>query len=165
MQENHTAQPRHAIVAGLLATMAMTMLIYMAPYMGMPNMDIAGMLGSMMNDGQPPAVLSGPWVMGMMMHFLLGTLLFPLIYAYVVYGLLPGKPWARGLLWGLGLWAVMQVMPLPMMGKGFFASKTPQPLLFVMGTLMGHVVYGSVFGALAVRQASRRSQPLPVQAS
>ncbi len=86
-------------------------------------------------------------------------------YAYVVYGLLPGKPWARGLLWGLGLWAVMQVMPLPMMGKGFFASKTPQPLLFVMGTLMGYVVYGSVFGALAGRQASRRSQPLPVHAS
>lgn len=38
----------------------MTMLIYMAPHMGMPDMDIAGMLGSMMNGGQTPAMMSGP---------------------------------------------------------------------------------------------------------
>ncbi len=49
----------------------------------------------------------------------------------------------------------MQVMPLPMMGKGFFASKTPQPLLFVMGTLMGHVVYGAVFGAPSRKQVEK----------
>jgi len=160
-QETDTAQPGRAIVAGLVATAAMTMLIYMAPHMGMPNMDIAGMLGSVMNGGQAPAMMSGPWLIGMMMHFVLGTLLFPLLYAYFVYGLLPGKPWAKGLIWGVALWAVMQVMPLPMMGKGFFAGKTPEPLLFVMGTLMGHLLYGAVLGALAGRQAQRGGAALP----
>lgn len=101
----------------------MTLLIYMAPHMGMPNMDIAGMLGSMMNGGQTPAVMSGPWLIGMMMHFVLGTLLFPLLYAYFVYGLLPGRPWAKGLIWGGALWAVMQAMPLPMMGQGLLCKQ------------------------------------------
>lgn len=162
MHVTNTARPGRAVVAGLVATAVMTMLIYMAPHMGMPNMDIAGMLGSVMNGGQAPAMMSGPWLLGMMMHFVLGTLVFPLVYAYFVYGLLPGKPWVKGVLWGVILWAVMQVMPLPMMGKGLFASKTPEPLLFVMGTLMGHLLYGAVFGALADQQAQRSADTLSV---
>ncbi len=43
--------------------------------MGMPTMDIAGMLGTPLNGGVMPAVMSGPWLMGTMMHFVLGTLL------------------------------------------------------------------------------------------
>ena len=164
MQEDRNANPGRAILAGLIATIAMTMLIYMAPHMGMPTMDIAALLGTPMNGGVMPAVLSGPWLMGMMMHFVLGTLLFPLVYAYFVYGLLPGKPWLKGLIWGVALWMVMQVMPLPMMGKGFFASKTPEPLLFVMGTLMGHLLYGAVLGALAGQQAQRNAAALSGQA-
>jgi len=163
MQEELKANPGRAILAGLIATAAMTMLIYLAPHMGMPNMDIAAMLGTPMNSGITPAVMSVPWLIGLMMHFVLGTLLFPLVYAYFVYGLLPGKPWAKGLIWGAALWMVMQVMPLPMMGKGFFASKTPEPLLFVMGTLMGHLLYGAVFGALAGRQAERNAAALSSQ--
>lgn len=157
------AHPGRAILAGFVATMAMTMLIYMAPKMGMPNMDIAGMLGSMLNGGQPPSAMSGPWWVGMLIHFMMGTVLFPLLYAYVVYGLLSGKPLVRGLIWGVILWAMMQMGPLPMMGKGFFASSTPQPFLFVLGTLMGHLVYGAILGAMAGQQATRRSAvPSPV---
>ena len=91
----------------------------------------------------------------MMMHFLLGTLIFPLAYAYVVYGLLPGKTWAKGLIWGIILWFAMMIMPLPMMGKGFFANNTPQPLLCAMGAFMGHLIYGTILGFLAGEQAHR----------
>lgn len=149
------ANPGRAIMAGFFGTLVMTMMIYIAPHMGLPNMDIAGMLGSKMNDGQTPAAMSGAWWLGMMIHFLLGTLLFPLLYAYIVYGLLPGKAWARGLIWGTILWFGMMIMPLPMMGKGLFANNTPQPFLFVMGALMGHLFYGGIFGALAGPQAQR----------
>lgn len=155
MHENHSGNTVRAIGAGFIATLAMTMLIYMAPLMGMPNMDIAAMLGTPMTGGQVPAVMSGVWWLGMVIHFMMGTILFPLVYAFVAYGLLPGKPWARGLVWGVLLWAVMQVMPLPMMGKGFFASNTPQPLLFVMGTLTGHLVYGGLLGLVAGQQVQK----------
>ncbi|MEO6907579.1 MAG: DUF6789 family protein [Abditibacteriaceae bacterium] len=161
MEHTNTAQPLRAIGAGFVATVVMTMLMYMAPRMGMPNMDIAAMLGSVMNGGQMPAVMSGPWLVGIMMHFVMGTFLFSLIYAYLVYGLLPGQPWVKGLIWGIVLWAVMQAMVLPMMGKGFFASKTPAPLLFVMGTLMGHLLYGIILGALAGTQLQRSPSPSP----
>lgn len=144
-----------AIGAGFVATLVMTMLIYVAPLMGMPHMDIAAMLGSLMNGGQMPAVQSGPWWIGMGAHLMMGTLLFPLLYAFVVYGLLPGKPWARGLTWGIVLWVLMMVMVMPMMGKGFFASDTPHPFLFAMGTLIGHLIYGAILGWLAGPQAAR----------
>ncbi len=155
MKEVNTGR---AIGAGFIATLVMTMLIYMAPLMGMPHMDIAAMLGSLMHGGQMPAVQSGPWWLGMVAHFMMGTLLFPLLYAYVIYGLLPGKPWARGLAWGFILWLLMMVMVMPMMGKGFFAGNTPQPFLFMMGTLIGHLLYGAVLGAVAGSQASRLTQ-------
>lgn len=163
--EEMKANPGRAILAGLVATVLMTMLIYLAPQMGMPKMDIAAMLGTPMNGGMMPAVLSAPWLLGMTMHFVLGTMVFPLVYAYFVYRLLPGKPWIKGILWGVVLWVGMMVlpMPMPMMGKGFFSSKTPEPLLFDLGTLMGHLLYGAVFGALAGQQALRDAPALSSQ--
>ncbi|VAW29993.1 hypothetical protein MNBD_CHLOROFLEXI01-3911 [hydrothermal vent metagenome] len=37
-----------AIIAGIVGTIIMTMVMVMTPKMGMPKMDIVGMLGSMM---------------------------------------------------------------------------------------------------------------------
>ncbi len=42
-----------AILAGFVATMGMSVLMYAAPMMGMPKMDIAVMLGSMVSQGMP----------------------------------------------------------------------------------------------------------------
>ena len=39
-----------------------------------------------------------------------------------------------------------QILVSPMMGAGVFAVNTPAPILMVMGSLMGHVVYGAVVG-------------------
>jgi hypothetical protein len=149
------ANPTRAIAGGFVATLVMTMMIYLAPHMGMPNMDIAGMIGSRMNGGQVPAALSGAWWLGLTVHFLLGTLLFPLLYAYFVYGLLPGQPWVRGVIWGGVLWLVNMGMVMPMMGKGFFASGTPQPVPTVVEALIGHLIYGAILGAIAGPQAER----------
>jgi uncharacterized membrane protein YagU involved in acid resistance len=127
----------------------MTMIMYAAPMMGMPKMDIAAMLGSMLNGGQMPQPSSGSWLIGMMMHFVNGTIIFPLIYAYVLYRVLPGAPWLKGLTWGVILWLLAQLMVMPMMGMGFFSSNAPQALMAVMGSLLGHVIYGVVLGSIA----------------
>ena len=84
-----------AIGAGFVATLVMTMMMYMAPMMGMPKMDIAAMLGSMFTSGMPQT-LSGPWWTGMIIHFINGTVIFPTIYAYWVYPMLAGGSWLRG---------------------------------------------------------------------
>ncbi len=145
-----------AILAGFIATLAMTMVMYVAPMMGMPKMDIAAMLGSMMSK-QMPAPMSGGWLMGMMMHFVNGTIIFPLIYAYLLYPLLPGSPLLKGVVWGLILWLLSQMMVMPMMGMGVFSSNAPQAMMNVVGSLMGHIIYGAILGAMAGGQAEQVS--------
>jgi uncharacterized protein DUF6789 len=148
-----------AILAGVVATLVMTLMIYAAPHLGGPRMDIAAMLGSRLHGGQMPAPLSGYWWMGMMMHWVNGAILFPLFYAYVLYPLLPGRPWVRGLTLGLILWFIEEAMVLPMMGNGFFSAKAPNPMMAVMAGLMAHLIYGAILGALAGPQAQREMQP------
>lgn len=139
---------QRAILAGLVATVAMTAVMYTAPMMGMPRMDIAAMLGSLLSQG-PPAAGSGPWWLGMMMHLIAGVVIFPLIYACVLHPVLPGAPWLKGTVWGLILWLLAQVMVMPMMGVGFFSSRTPGAMMAVIGGLIGHIIYGVLLGAIA----------------
>jgi hypothetical protein len=154
------ANAGRAILAGFVATLVMTMMMYIAPLMGMPKMDIAAMLGSMLGGGQMPAAMSGNWWAGMVIHFVNGTVIFPLIYAYLLYAWLPGSPWAKGLTWGMILFLLAQAVVMPMMGMGFFSSKAPQPLMAVFGSLIGHAIYGIILGAIVgpqVKAAAQRS--------
>jgi hypothetical protein len=128
-----------SMVGGFVGTAVMTAMMYMvAPMMGL-HMDIAQMLGSMLGNN---------WMAGMMMHFVNGTIIFPLIYAYVLYQWLPGAPTAKGTSWGVILWLLAQVMVMPMMGGGFF-SMAMGGMMAAMGSLIGHVLYGSILGAVA----------------
>ncbi len=146
--------PSRAILAGFVATLVMTMIMYVAPAMGMPKMDIAAMLGSMLSS-QMPAPYSGAWWSGLLLHFINGTIIFPLIYGYLLYTVLPGAAWAKGLTCGIILWFLAQIMVMPMMGMGVLSSKTPQPMMSVAGSLIGHVIYGLILGAIAGDQALR----------
>jgi hypothetical protein len=128
-----------AVAGGLVGTLAMTAMIYaVAPMMGL-NMDIAAMLGSM---------LGGSWIAGMMMHFVNGALIFPAIYAYALYARLPASPAIRGTIWGLVLWLVSQTVVMPMMGAGLFSSAMGGPMA-AMGSMVGHILYGSLLGIIA----------------
>ena len=63
--------PVKILVASLVATTAMTMLMLVAPLMGMPPMNIGAMLGGM---------LGASATVGRMMHFMIGVL-FTAAYA------------------------------------------------------------------------------------
>lgn len=137
---------RTAAVGGFAGTLGMTAMMYfVAPMMGL-KMDIAAMLGSLMG---------GNWTAGMMLHVVNGTIIFPAIYAYVLYERLPGSPVVRGTLWGIGLWLLAQIMVMPMMGGGLFSSAMGG-MMAAMGSLVGHVIYGSLLGAIASAPLGRR---------
>lgn len=128
-----------AMLGGFVGTLAMTAMMYVvAPMMGL-NMDIAAMLGSM---------LGGSWAAGMMMHFVNGTVIFPAIYAYALYSHLPGSAAIKGTTWGVVLWLLAQVVVMPMMGAGLFSSAMGG-MMAVMGSLVGHILYGSLLGVIA----------------
>lgn len=128
-----------SIAGGFVATLAMTGMMYLvAPMMGL-NMDIAAMLGSL---------LGGSWIGGMALHFVNGSIIFPLIYALLLYPFLPGAPVVKGMGWGVVLWLLAQAFVMPMMGGGFF-SAAMGGMMAVMGSLMGHLLYGALLGGIA----------------
>jgi len=125
-----------AILAGLIATPAMTVLMYLlAPVLGV-KMDIVAMLGEIL----------GGWKMGMLVHILNGAIIFPLAYVYLLYRLLPGPPLAKGVAFGVALWLASQVIVMPLMGAGLFSSHIGG-MKAVAAVLIGHVVYGTFLGS------------------
>ena len=86
-----------AILAGLIGTLAMTALMYAAPLMGLPPMDLLQALGSLV-----PLGIS-PYIAGAMIHLANGVVL-ALIYALLFERMLPGPRWARGAAFSLLPW-------------------------------------------------------------
>ncbi len=136
-----------ALLAGLIGWMAFTLVLFMAPLMGLPPMNVPQMLGGLFGMN---SLLVG-WILHLMIGLALGA-----IYVYGFADWLPGAPWARGLLFGVVPWLVMMVILAPMlpalapamakMPPGFFfANMGP---LAVMGSLIAHLLYGLVTGAV-----------------
>lgn len=124
---------------GILSTAAMTMLMLIAPMMGMPKMAIGNMLAGFMGI---------PIWMGWIMHFVIGTVLAA-AYVLTWKSRLPGSALGKGLLFSLIPFFMAQLIVMPMMGAGLFSANTPAPMMMVMGSLIGHLVYGAVLGPLS----------------
>ena len=128
-----------AALGGFVGTLVMSGMMYVvAPLMGL-HTDIAAMLGTM---------LGGSWTVGMMMHFVNGSVIFPAIYTYVLFAHLPGSPAIRGTIWGIVLWLIAQTVVMPMMGAGLFSTAMGGGMA-AMGSLIGHILYGSLLGVIA----------------
>lgn len=123
------------LAAGAMGTAAITMLMLGAPLMGMPRMPIGEMLGSFLHIGSAA---------GWAMHVVIGLVL-ALIYAAWFAARLPGGPAGSGALYGLGVFLVAQLVVMPMMGGGVFSGGN---LPMIMGSLIGHLVYGALVGAV-----------------
>jgi uncharacterized membrane protein YagU involved in acid resistance len=120
------------LVGGLLATPIMTVAMYMlAPVLGI-NTDIVAMLSEAL----------GGWKAGMLVHILNGAVIFPAIFALLLYRFLPGPPILKGSEFGFVLWLTSQAVVMPVMGAGFFSSHIGG-FRAVIASLFGHLVYGS----------------------
>ena len=124
-----------AVVAGILGTVVMTVVgLYAAPMMGMPPMNPAEMLAGAMG---------GNMILGWGGHFMIG-IMFAVVYAAVAASAIPGPPPVRGAIFGLAPWLLVQVAVMPMMGMSFFSGSVSM----AMGSLLGHIMYGGVVGAV-----------------
>ena len=124
-----------AITAGVAGTALMTIIgVVVAPMMGMPSMNPAEMLAGQMG---------GNMMVGWAGHLMIGTVL-AIIYAAVAVSRLPGPTWARGAIFALAPWLTAQVVMMPMMGMGLFSGS----MVLAGGSLLGHLVYGAVVGAI-----------------
>jgi len=123
-----------AVAGGIAGTAVMTAVgLWAAPMMGIPPMNPADMLAG---------VMGGNLALGWAAHFMIGTIL-ALIYALAAR-YLPGPPALRGALYGIAPFLVAQIMVMPMMGMPLFSGS----VALAMGSLIGHLIYGAVVGAV-----------------
>ena len=128
---------QQAVLGGIVATAVMTMVMFGAPLMGMPKMNPAEMLAGMMGL---------PLFIGWLMHFMVGVI-FALAYVFFFSGILAkiSSKIVKGALFGFVVFIFAQVM-MAVMGAilGGMPSPAGSMTLVILGSMMGHLVYGIV---------------------
>lgn len=130
-----------SVISGVAGTAVMTAIMFIGPMMGMPKMNPAEMLSSM--SGMPVAA-------GWAMHFMIG-IVFAAAYVYLFATKVKiGNRLLKGAAFGMVVFIFAQVM----MGiMGAIMGGMPQPegsmVLMMVGSIMGHVVYGVVVAAIS----------------
>lgn len=130
-------------VAGFAATVVLSVMMVAKGMMGiMPELDVIAMLSAMMG---------APAVMGWMGHFMIGTLAWGIGFA-LLFDMIPGSSAvAKGVVFGIAAWLGMMVMVMPMAGAGLFGMA--MGIMAPMMTLVLHVIFGAVLGAVYQGQA------------
>ena len=113
-----------AIVAGLVGAAVFSMVMVMAPRMGMPKMDIIGLLGTMF--GKENRLL------GWMVHVMIG-ILFGLIYAFLWSKGIGAPTIAGGLIFGAAQWLIVGIVMgmIPFMHIGIRRGEVKAPGLWM----------------------------------
>jgi hypothetical protein len=133
-----------SMIAGFVATIVLSVLMILKMKMGlMPELNAIKMMTTMAHGmlGTPAVPLVG-WVM----HFMIGTVLWGIAFTSI-NALLPSSGYiTKGLYFGVLAWVLMMVMVMPMAGAGFFGLSLG--MLAPVMTLMLHLVYGAILGAI-----------------
>ncbi len=123
------------LIVGLGATAVMTGFMFLAPMMGLPKMNPAEMLSGMMGVSV---------VVGYLMHFMIGVI-FASAYVYLFNPKVHvNSKFLKGIVFGFAVFVFAQVMMF-IIGKIMPMPKTQDNMILMMlGSLIGHVVYGIV---------------------
>lgn len=149
-----------SLLGGLVAMLLLSALIFLAPVLGFPFIDLPRIVGGLFTESPAAAFSLGFWL-----FFLVGVFVFAPLLS-VVWMVLPGRgvgirsALVKGLAWGLALWVASGLL-LP----AFFALNRlgeaalgPNPGLFAIrtgwlgaaGVLGGHLAFGAALALVAV---------------
>jgi hypothetical protein len=123
-----------SVVGGIIGTAIMTLIMYIAPMMGMPKMSPPEMLAGMMGL---------PIIVGWMMHFMIG-IMFALGYVFFFSPIFKiENNIISGAMFGVAVFVFAQVMMM-VMSKMMGGMEQPEgsPILMMVGSMMGHIIYG-----------------------
>jgi len=133
-----------SMTAGFVATVVLSVLMVIKMKMGvMPELNVIKMMTTMAHGmlGTPAVPIIG-WIM----HFMIGTVVWGVLFALIGKSLPGGGYVSKGLSFGVLAWVLMMVMVMPMAGAGFFGMSLG--MMAPVMTLMLHLVYGAVLGGL-----------------
>lgn len=127
---------KQSLISGIIGTVVMTAIMFIAPMMGMPKMNPAAMLSGMMGTSI---------VIGWLMHFMIGVI-FAAFYVYLFHPKVNIKSKIlKGAVFGIAVFIFAQVA-MAIMGAMMGGMPKPEGsmLLMAIGSIMGHVVFGIV---------------------
>lgn len=144
-------------LAGAVATVLLSALLFLAPVLGIPFVDIPHLVGGVFSYNASAAFWLGFWL-----FFVGGWIISPILFS-VFWPMLPGgrevtftNGLIKGLVWGVILWIVSGLL-LPLLGwisqlnglanPGFFALG--EGVLAALGLLLGHLAYGIALGLVS----------------
>lgn len=154
LKENEMKKLGKAMMAGLVATVVLSVLMVMKSAMGvMPELDLPRMIAGMMGMPDAPAI-------GWAVHFMIGVVGYGAALALVGERLPGGSLMWRGVFLATLGWLVMLVVLMPMAGAGLFGMRlgVAAPLM----TLMLHLVFGAVLGGYYGHAIGARSARAPL---
>lgn len=134
---------QQSVISSVVATIAMTLLMVIGAAMGMPKMSPPDMLAGMMKV---------PVAAGWIIHFTIG-IIFASGYVFFFKNWLKkiSSKLLRGAVYGIVAFIVAQIS-IPVLGTIFGDAGMPQPegsmALLMIGSVMGHVVFGIVIALL-----------------
>jgi Na+-transporting NADH:ubiquinone oxidoreductase subunit NqrB len=124
------------LVAGLVATLVLSGLLLLKSTMDLvPELIFITLLTNLGSISPVQA-----W----MDHFIVGVVVFGLLFA--AYDAVADRPahWLKGIIFGVFAWLVMMVVFMPLANAGIFGSRLG--LMAAAVTLAYHLVYGAVLG-------------------
>ena len=128
------------MISGFVATIALSIIMVVKTKMGMmPELNAIKMLAGMMG---------APLSMGWVAHFMIGTLVWGILFSLLV-NKLPGSVLISAILFSIGAWLIMMVGPMPMAGEGLFGMNLG--MMAPVATLMLHVIWGVALGLVYKR--------------
>lgn len=123
------------IISGFIATVVLSIVMVLKAKMGvMPELNAIKMLANMMH---------APLVMGWVAHFMIGTLVWGILFSFVV-NQLQGSVMNSAITFSIGAWLLMMIGPMTMAGAGLFGLKLGPMVPFA--TLLLHLLWGGVLG-------------------
>ncbi len=126
------------IIAGLAATVVLSLLMVVKSMMGlMPELNVIAMLSGMMGSS-----LAIGWIA----HFMIGTVVWGILFAVFAASLPGNSLWLKGILFGVIAWLGMMIAIMPMAGAGLFGMNLGMAAPIM--TLVLHVIYGAVLGGV-----------------
>ncbi|MBT9484494.1 DUF6789 family protein [Sediminibacterium sp.] len=134
---------KQSVISGVDATIAMSLLMMLGAAMGMPKMSPPDMLTGMMKV---------PVAAGWVMHFMIG-IIFAAGYVFLFNNWLKkiSNKLLRGAVYGIVAFIVAQIS-IPVLGAIFGDAGMPEPegsmALLMIGSIMGHVVFGIVIALI-----------------
>lgn len=139
---------KSSLLAGLIATAAMTVFTFMAPLMGF-EMNIPGMLAKTMGT---------PIIIGWIAHFMIGEILAINFAAIFLRKTKKTSDYRSGALFGLIPWMVAQIIVMPMMslmaGGSYSDGLFSGSMMIAMASLVGHLIYGAILGVIYKSQTA-----------